>query len=101
MTARLLFLRRRLSMPRFFLHVDNGKEVILDEEGSVKPDYPAARREAIDGDQRRALPGPLRLRLADAADPLRALADGLWLVPRVGAALSVPDHPRCDADAGS
>jgi hypothetical protein len=35
-------------MPRFFLHVDNGKEVILDEEGSVKPDYAAARREAID-----------------------------------------------------
>ena len=39
------------------------------------------------------------VRLADAADPFRTLADGLWLVPRVGAALSVPDHPRRGADA--
>src|SRR3954467_3621770 len=46
-------------------------------------------REVISG----ALSGPFGLRLAHAAGPLRALADGLRLVPRVGAAVPVPDHP--------
>ncbi len=44
-------------------------------------------REVING----ALPCALGLRLADAADPFRRLADGLRLVSRVGSALSVPD----------
>ena len=35
----------------------------------------------------------------DAVDPLRGVADGLWLVPRVGAALPVPDYSRHRTDA--
>ncbi|WP_352798522.1 transposase [Mesorhizobium sp. M0678] len=31
---------------------------------------------------------------------ISALADGLWLVSRAGAAVSFPDHPRHGADAG-
>jgi hypothetical protein len=52
------------------------------------------------GDQRGALPGPLGVRLADAAGAFRPLADGLRLVPGVGAPLPVPDRSRCGVDAG-
>jgi len=31
--------------------------------------------------------------------PLMPKADGLWLVPRAGASVSVPDHPRPGFDA--
>src|SRR6476619_7232865 len=42
----------------------------------------------------------VRLRLADAADPFRRLADGLWLVPGASPAVPVPDDPRLGADGG-
>jgi hypothetical protein len=48
MIVRPPFWRGHASMPRFFLHIDDGREVILDEEGSAQPDYAAARQEAID-----------------------------------------------------
>jgi hypothetical protein len=35
------------AVPRFFLHIDTGKKVIPDEEGSEQPDFAAVRREAI------------------------------------------------------
>jgi transposase len=38
-------------------------------------------------------------RLADVAEGLSALADGLLVVSPVRAALPVPDHPRRGADA--
>src|ERR1700720_3269801 len=43
--------------------------------------------------------GPLGRRLADVAEGLSALADGLLVVSPVRAALPVPDHPRRGADA--
>src|SRR5215208_5830161 len=52
------------------------------------------------GDQRGTLPGPFGLRLADAAGPLRALANRLRLVSGVGSPLPVPDHSRRGANAG-
>jgi predicted O-methyltransferase YrrM len=36
-------------MPRYFLHIRDGDELIPDEEGSDLPDLDAAREEAIQG----------------------------------------------------
>ena len=52
-------------------------------------------------DQRGALSCALRLRLSDAADPFRPVADSLRLVPGIGAAVPVSDHPRPGADGRS
>jgi hypothetical protein len=45
--------------------------------------------------------GPFGVWLADAADPLWAVADDLLLVPAPGAKVSVSDHPRPGIDARS
>ena len=59
----------------------------------------------------RAEPGPAKIAKKTKRYPsdmtggccrsISAVADGLWLVPRAGAALPVPDHPRRGADARS
>src|SRR5690606_32345509 len=50
--------------------------------------------------ERDPLPGALGRRLADAADPLWAVADRLLVVPPLRAAPAVPHDPRRGADAG-
>ena len=50
------------------------------------------------GPERNPLHGPLGLRVADAADPFRALADGLLVVPTLRAAAAVPHHSRRGGD---
>lgn len=56
---------------------------------------PAARSRVPLGHQRRALSGALGVRVAHVARAFFwALAHGLWLVPRIGATLPVPNNPR-------
>lgn len=47
-------------------------------DAQARASGPAARDWIPRNDQRGALPGARRLRLADAAGPSRAVADGLW-----------------------
>ena len=49
--------------------------------------------------QRGSVSGPFGVWLADAADPLWAVADDLLVVPAPGAKVSVSDHPRLGIDA--
>src|ERR1700728_1444736 len=51
--------------------------------------------------QRGSVSGPFGVWLADAADPLWAVADDLLVVPAPGAKVSVSDHPRPGIDARS
>src|SRR5215203_2012793 len=66
---------------------------------SARTPGPATGGRVPRGDQRGALSGPFGLRVAHAASPLRALADGLRLVPRVGAAVR-RDHPTIRRSEG-
>src|SRR5665213_2551885 len=56
------------------------------------------RQPAADGPaggiERHPLSRPLRLRMADAADPFPALADGVLVVSPSGPPSDVSDHPR-------
>lgn len=57
------------------------------------PSRTASRHRSARSTQRPALSGALGLRVAHAADPLPALADGRLVVPSPDTQLSVPGHP--------